>query len=81
MKALVIYDTNFGHTKMIAETIAKGLGKNAKAVLVSGFDLKELKGIELLVAGSYIWTAVAGIIVRLVVFCLPDKDLKEIEKL
>jgi flavodoxin len=52
MKALVIYDTNFGNTKMIAEAIAKELGKSAKAISVSGFDLKELKGIDLLVAGS-----------------------------
>jgi flavodoxin len=52
MKALVIYDTNFGNTKTIAEAIAKGLGKNAKAAPASGFNMKELKGIDLLVAGS-----------------------------
>ncbi len=31
--------------------------------------------------GSHIWTAVGGIIVGLLILYLPDKDLKEIEKL
>ena len=32
MKALVIFDSYFGNTKMIAETIAKELGKDTKAI-------------------------------------------------
>ena len=31
--------------------------------------------------GSHTWTALAGIIVGLIILYLPDKDLKEIEKL
>lgn len=31
--------------------------------------------------GGHTWTAVAGIIVGLAILYLPDKDLKEIEKL
>ena len=31
--------------------------------------------------GSHIWTALGGIIVGLIILYLPDKDLKEIEKL
>lgn len=31
--------------------------------------------------GSHIWTAVGGVIVGLAILYLPDKDLKEIEKL
>lgn len=31
--------------------------------------------------GSYVWTALFGIIVGLLILYLPDKDLKEIEKL
>lgn len=34
-----------------------------------------------LFGGSHIWTAVCGIVIGLVVLYLPDKDLKEIEKL
>ncbi len=32
-------------------------------------------------AGSHFWTAVPGIILGLIILYLPDKDLKEIEKL
>jgi len=52
MKALVIFDTNFGNTKIIAEAIAKELGDDAKAISVSDFNVGELEGIDLLVVGS-----------------------------
>lgn len=52
MKALVIFDSNFGNTKIIAETISRELGKDAKVLSVSDFNIKELEGIELLVVGS-----------------------------
>lgn len=50
METVIIFDSNFGNTKIIAETIAKEL--NAKAVSVSDFDTKNLDGIDLLVIGS-----------------------------
>jgi len=31
--------------------------------------------------GSHTWTALIGIIIGLIILYLPDKDLKEIEKL
>lgn len=31
--------------------------------------------------GSHFWTALGGIVIGLVILYLPDKDLKEIEKL
>ncbi len=31
--------------------------------------------------GSHIWTALGGIFIGLIILYLPDKDLKEIEKL
>jgi flavodoxin len=52
MKALVIFDTSFGNTKIIAETIAKELGNDTKAILISDFNNNELEGIDLLVVGS-----------------------------
>lgn len=52
MKALVIYDSNFGNTKIIAETISKELGNDTKAVSVSNITKEELEGISLLVVGS-----------------------------
>jgi len=36
---------------------------------------------KLLFGGSHIWTALMGIILGLVMIYLPDRDLKEIEKL
>jgi len=36
---------------------------------------------KMLCGGSHIWTAIAGIIIGLIIIYLPDKDLKEIEKL
>lgn len=50
MKALVVYDSNFGNTKMIAEEIGKAL--NAKTIFVSNFWTTQLKDVDLLVVGS-----------------------------
>jgi len=36
---------------------------------------------KVLFGGSHIWTALTGIILGLVIIYLPDRDLKEIEKL
>lgn len=52
MKALVVYDTTFGNTQIIAETIAGELGADARAVAVSEVTPAELQGLELLVVGS-----------------------------
>jgi hypothetical protein len=35
----------------------------------------------LIFGGSHVWTALGGIIIGLLILYLPDKDLKEIEKL
>ncbi len=52
MKALVIYDSMYGNTKKIAETVAGVLGKGIKVISVSDFKSKDLTGIDLLVVGS-----------------------------
>jgi hypothetical protein len=31
--------------------------------------------------GSHVWTALGGILIGLIILYIPDKDLKEIEKL
>jgi flavodoxin len=50
MKTLVIYDSNFGNTQKIAETIAKEL--EAQAISVSEVTINELEGTGLLIMGS-----------------------------
>jgi flavodoxin len=52
MKSLVIFDSTFGNTGKIAETIAKELGTESRAVSVSDCRATELMGIELIVVGS-----------------------------
>lgn len=52
MKALVIYDSIFGNTRIIAEAISKEFGGDARAVLVSDVDLGWLKEADLIVVGS-----------------------------
>jgi flavodoxin len=52
MKSLVIYHSNYGNTKTIAETIAKELGKDARAVSASDFKTIDLGGIGALIVGS-----------------------------
>lgn len=52
MKALVIYDSYFGNTKLIAEAIAKELGGGTLAKPVVRFNKSELEGTGLLIVGS-----------------------------
>ena len=52
MKALVVYDSNLGNTKLIAETIAGELGSDTRAVSITDVKADDLAGVELLVVGS-----------------------------
>lgn len=76
MRSLVIFDSNFGNTKKIAEVIAETLGTNA--VLVSDVKGDYLSGINLLVVGSPInaWRPTAKI--RTFLSALKPAQLKKI---
>ena len=50
MKSLVIYDSNFGNTQKIAETIAKEL--NSRAVRSKNVSEGEIEEADLLIVGS-----------------------------
>lgn len=52
MNALVIYDSNFGNTKLVAEEIVNNLEGNAKTVSVKNFRTSDLKGVDLVIWGS-----------------------------
>jgi flavodoxin len=52
MKTLVVCDSNFGNTKLIALEIAKTIGDGAKVILTKDFKETDLKGVDLLIFGS-----------------------------
>ena len=52
MNALVIYDSNFGNTKLVAEEIVNNLEGNAKTVSVKNFHTEDLSGVDLVIWGS-----------------------------
>jgi flavodoxin len=52
MKTLIIYDSFFGNTKLLAETIGKELGNNTKVIHVTDFKEEYLNGVGLLILGS-----------------------------
>ena len=51
MKSLVIYDTNFGNTKIIAEEIAKNLGDHASVTHIDNVQINQITTTDLLVIG------------------------------
>jgi len=50
MRSLIIYDSFFGNTEMIAEALAQALG--CEAVKVQNLSPDQLVGVELLILGS-----------------------------
>jgi len=52
MKSLVIYDSFFGNTKLLAEAIGKELGDDTRVLHVSDFKKEDMQGVELLIVGS-----------------------------
>lgn len=63
MASLVIYDSNFGNTKLVAETIAAVLGPETPCRPANAVRHAELRGVDLLVLGSPIngWRPTANI--------------------
>lgn len=52
MKALVVYDSVYGNTKLVAEEIAAKLGKGVRFLCADEVKEKDLNGLDLLVVGS-----------------------------
>jgi len=68
--------------KITFEYLAKHISIVVGLVLIWRGIWYVLDGIDLLFFGnSHIWTALVGIVAGLIILYLPDKDLKEIEKL
>ena len=51
MKTLVLYDSNFGNTKLIADEIAKNIGGNIAAISVKDIKSQDIEGLDLLIMG------------------------------
>lgn len=52
MKALVLFDSYFGNTQKIAETLAAGLGEETRAISADEFKESDLARLDLLIVGS-----------------------------
>jgi hypothetical protein len=68
--------------KINIEYLAKNISIAVGLVLIWRGIWYILDGLDKFIfGGSHIWTALAGIIMGLIILYVPDKDLKEIEKL
>jgi membrane associated rhomboid family serine protease len=68
--------------KMTFGILSKNLSIVVGLVLIWRGIWYVLDGLDILFfGGSHAWTAVGGVIAGLLILYLPDKDLKEIEKL
>ncbi len=68
--------------KVTLQSLAKNVSIVIGLVLIWRGIWYVLDGVDKwLFGGSHFWTAVVGIILGLLILYLPDKDLKEIEKL
>ena len=74
LKTLVIYDSQYGNTKKVAEAIAKPLN-NAKLVNVNAATTSDLDGIELLIVGSPTQGGRATQAVQDFINAIPSKSL------
>ena len=51
MSTLVVYDSNYGNTRIVAEKIGAELGEGTAVVSVSGLTPERLTGVDLLIVG------------------------------
>ena len=68
--------------KITLEYLAKNISVVVGLVLIWRGIWYILDGLDLIFFGdNHTWTAVIGVVVGLIILYVPDKDLKEIEKL
>lgn len=68
--------------KLTIQYLAKNFSIVIGLVLIWRGAWYVLDAMDLLIfGGSHMWTAIGGILVGLIILYVPDRDLKEIEKL
>src|SRR5688572_9358886 len=79
MNALVLYDSTFGNTTLVARAIAEALGNDARAVPVAEVGPTDLQAAQLIIAGSP--TQAGRPTSRLSQFLksIPDQGLREFQ--
>jgi flavodoxin len=81
MKTIIIYDSQYGNTKAIANAIAEGAGAN-ETINVSETDslsADQLSGLNLLIAGAPTQKFTATPAVKDFINNLPNKSLKNVK--
>ncbi len=77
-----IYLKTMLKNKITLQNLAKNISIVIGLVLIWRGIWYVLDGLDAWIfGGSHVWTALGGIVIGLLVLYLPDKDLKEIEKL
>jgi flavodoxin len=80
MKILIVYDSVFGNTQKIAETIGAALaGHQVKVVNVQEFTVADLTGIELLIAGCPTQSWTSTVAMNGFIHEIPDEALNGIK--
>ncbi|MFA6027867.1 MAG: flavodoxin family protein [Patescibacteria group bacterium] len=79
MKALIIYDSQFGNTEKIAKAIARGIGENVEVKNVNDASINDIKGVELLIVGSPTHGGQATPAIQNFLKSLPDNLLKGVK--
>jgi flavodoxin len=80
MKALVVYDSQFGNTEKIAQAIATGLSEKEETRLVrAGKEKIDLKGIDLLVVGAPTHGGRPTVSIQEFLKSIPQNGLKDVK--
>jgi len=78
MSAIVVYDTSYGNTAVIAKAICAGLGGDAVAREVETLDASDLSKFDLLVIGSPTQSGRATPSVRTWISQIPDGIVRHV---
>jgi flavodoxin len=79
MKGLVVYDSTYGNTKMVAEVIAKNLSPTTEALFVDDAKPKNFGKVDLLVVGSPILGWRPSVKIMNFLESLEERNLKKIK--